>query len=712
MRWILPHRHLRVSDISINSALTPSFRLAHLRLDHPFKRSATMTSATNSHQARVYTIKLWVAAASPPRACRCPWSTSTGCWNTERHPPQRDLTAGGVLTAASTSSHTCVAPSDHSVTPLVVFIVVHASTSLSSALVIFSHSGSSSSTSSIVAASPGYHCCHSRAVVHPTLHMATDVAVSAVDPSTSPSSSSNMSHRQHRHIFLDYTSLFSGNCVLLWQFSLYAVLAPRPSGKPSLLVPSDIGEYSWWSPTLPQTRCDGSSSTARQHRFFSVIFVNDCHDHVTVIVLAHLGLQRPRCLMHALRLGYLDINFPTSATLTTPTLRTALSTTAPSLWLHHLQSVLRTLVVQASALLMLELRGDVRPHRHLRVSDISINSALTPSFRLAHLRLDHPFKRSATMTSATNSHQARVYTIKLWVAAASPPRACRCPWSTSTGCWNTERHPPQRDLTAGGVLTAASTSSHTCVAPSDHSVTPLVVFIVVHASTSLSSALVIFSHSGSSSSTSSIVAASPGYHCCHSRAVVHPTLHMATDVAVSAVDPSTSPSSSSNMSHRQHRHIFLDYTSLFSGNCVLLWQFSLYAVLAPRPSGKPSLLVPSDIGEYSWWSPTLPQTRCDGSSSTARQHRFFSVIFVNDCHDHVTVIVLAHLGLQRPRCLMHALRLGYLDINFPTSATLTTPTLRTALSTTAPSLWLHHLQSVLRTLVGFFSSPSVRVAHA
>uniref|UniRef100_A0A0E0A446 Uncharacterized protein n=1 Tax=Oryza glumipatula TaxID=40148 RepID=A0A0E0A446_9ORYZ len=71
--------------------------------------------------------------------------------------------------------------------------------------------------------------------------MATDVAVQAVGLATSHSSSSSMSHRQRRHIFLDYTSLFSGNRVLLWQFSLYAVLAARPSQRPSLLVSSDIG---------------------------------------------------------------------------------------------------------------------------------------------------------------------------------------------------------------------------------------------------------------------------------------------------------------------------------------------------------------------------------------------------------------------------------------------------------------------------------------
>uniref|UniRef100_A0A0D3HSA9 Uncharacterized protein n=1 Tax=Oryza barthii TaxID=65489 RepID=A0A0D3HSA9_9ORYZ len=71
--------------------------------------------------------------------------------------------------------------------------------------------------------------------------MATDVAIQAVGPTTSPSSSSNMIHRQRRRIFLDYTSPFSDNRVLLRQFSLYAVLAPRPSWRSSLLVSSDIG---------------------------------------------------------------------------------------------------------------------------------------------------------------------------------------------------------------------------------------------------------------------------------------------------------------------------------------------------------------------------------------------------------------------------------------------------------------------------------------
>nr|AAL31088.1 hypothetical protein [Oryza sativa Japonica Group]AAN04161.1 Hypothetical protein [Oryza sativa Japonica Group]AAP53026.1 hypothetical protein LOC_Os10g18390 [Oryza sativa Japonica Group] len=67
-----PRRHPRVSDIGIDSALTLSFRLAHLRLDHPFKRPATTTSTTDRHRARVYVIKLWVAAASPSRAAVSP----------------------------------------------------------------------------------------------------------------------------------------------------------------------------------------------------------------------------------------------------------------------------------------------------------------------------------------------------------------------------------------------------------------------------------------------------------------------------------------------------------------------------------------------------------------------------------------------------------------------------------------------------------------
>uniref|UniRef100_A0A0E0LAL8 Uncharacterized protein n=1 Tax=Oryza punctata TaxID=4537 RepID=A0A0E0LAL8_ORYPU len=121
--------------------------------------------------------------------------------------------------------------------------------------------------------------------------------------------------------------------------------------------------------------------------------------------------------------------------------------------------------------------------------------------------------------------------------------------------------------------------------------------------------------------------------------------------------------------------------------------------------------------------PSCPwQIRCDISSSTVQLHQLFGVIFLNDCRDDVTVIFLAHLAspymfmttLRRP---MRALRLGYLNISFPTSATLTTATLCMASSTTssfalATSIWHKWLLSVLSTLVGFFSNPSVRVAHA
>uniref|UniRef100_A0A0E0G1T7 Uncharacterized protein n=1 Tax=Oryza nivara TaxID=4536 RepID=A0A0E0G1T7_ORYNI len=140
-----------------------------------------------------------------------------------------------------------------------------------------------------------------------------------------------MVHRQRRRIFLNYTSLFSGNCVLLRQFSLYIVLTPRPSRKPSLLVFSDIGgplprpratQLRAFVPSCPrvwQTRRDVSSFTVRLHRLFGVIYLNDCRDRVTVIVLrvlAYLGPRRPPVHPRPLygapcatqRLSYLDID--------------------------------------------------------------------------------------------------------------------------------------------------------------------------------------------------------------------------------------------------------------------------------------------------------------------------------------------------------------------------------------------------------------------
>uniref|UniRef100_A0A0D3HPI5 Uncharacterized protein n=1 Tax=Oryza barthii TaxID=65489 RepID=A0A0D3HPI5_9ORYZ len=218
-----PRRYLRDSGIGIDSAYTSSSRLAHFWLDHPFKRVAKMISATDRHRARVYAIKLWVAATAAARG-----------------PP---LLAVGTLRDALLSvphcrwssrrcidmSCSCVVFSDRSFAAFIIFLAVCELTTSSSALVMVSRSGSSSSISSTATASPSCHYRRSRPVVQLPLH------------GYQCRRSCRWSCYFRRRISLDYISLFSGNCALLRQFSLYAVLAPRPSRKPSLLVSSDIG---------------------------------------------------------------------------------------------------------------------------------------------------------------------------------------------------------------------------------------------------------------------------------------------------------------------------------------------------------------------------------------------------------------------------------------------------------------------------------------
>uniref|UniRef100_A0A0E0RAU4 Uncharacterized protein n=1 Tax=Oryza rufipogon TaxID=4529 RepID=A0A0E0RAU4_ORYRU len=66
--WVCVAHHLVNIYASTTLALTSSFRLVHLRLNHPFNRPATTTSATNRHGAHGYAIKLRVATASSPWA--------------------------------------------------------------------------------------------------------------------------------------------------------------------------------------------------------------------------------------------------------------------------------------------------------------------------------------------------------------------------------------------------------------------------------------------------------------------------------------------------------------------------------------------------------------------------------------------------------------------------------------------------------------------
>uniref|UniRef100_A0A0E0ATX2 Secreted protein n=1 Tax=Oryza glumipatula TaxID=40148 RepID=A0A0E0ATX2_9ORYZ len=120
--------------------------------------------------------------------------------------------------------------------------------------------------------------------------------------------------------------------------------------------------------------------------------------------------------------------------------------------------------------------------------------------------------------------------------------------------------------------------------------------------------------------------------------------------------------------------------------------------------------------------PGVWQTLCDVSSFTVRLHRLFGVIYLNDCRDRVTVIVmrvLAHLGPRRPpmcpRPLYGTPCACCGPATFPTSATLTTATLRTASSTTAlGSFALATSTMAQRAIIRIEHScrPSVRAAHA
>nr|BAD37706.1 hypothetical protein [Oryza sativa Japonica Group] len=197
---------LIVIGIVSPTASSTSARLRHrhrlhrptTRIDELITRSSARLRrhlAADRLRLRVYAIKLWVAAASP----------LSGHSADARGPPP--LVVGTLRGALLSMASLLVEFSPlhrhraASVSPLRVTVLPISSSSSPFEL---QHTGRWSSY----------------------LYMATNVAVQAVGPATSPSTSSSMTHRQRRRIFLDYTSLFSSNCVLLRQFSLYAVLAP------------------------------------------------------------------------------------------------------------------------------------------------------------------------------------------------------------------------------------------------------------------------------------------------------------------------------------------------------------------------------------------------------------------------------------------------------------------------------------------------------
>uniref|UniRef100_A0A0E0PY43 Uncharacterized protein n=1 Tax=Oryza rufipogon TaxID=4529 RepID=A0A0E0PY43_ORYRU len=213
------------------TASSTSARLRHrhrlhrptTRIDELITRSSARLRrhlAADRLRLRVYAIKLWVAAASP----------LSGHSADARGPPP--LVVGTLRGALLSMASLLVEFSPlhrhraASVSPLRCCPSrrLHRRSSFNT-LVIVSHLGL---LRLLRASSPHLQAATVAALGRWSsyLYMATNVAVQAVGPATSPSTSSSMTHRQRRRIFLDYTSLFSSNCVLLRQFSLYAVLAP------------------------------------------------------------------------------------------------------------------------------------------------------------------------------------------------------------------------------------------------------------------------------------------------------------------------------------------------------------------------------------------------------------------------------------------------------------------------------------------------------
>uniref|UniRef100_A0A0E0LYF4 Uncharacterized protein n=1 Tax=Oryza punctata TaxID=4537 RepID=A0A0E0LYF4_ORYPU len=78
-----------------------------------------------------------------------------------------------------------------------------------------------------------------------------------------------MPHCHHRHIFLDYTLLFSSNCALLQQFSLYADGREWPRARGGHGGPRSWrkeGEsLCWTTTTAAQWKCKMAVIRRRRH---------------------------------------------------------------------------------------------------------------------------------------------------------------------------------------------------------------------------------------------------------------------------------------------------------------------------------------------------------------------------------------------------------------------------------------------------------------